>query len=235
MKSRYFNYLELSIVFLFLSCEIPYEDNARLLIKGELRDGNGLPIEAAEVSAFLRKGDDFLFFSGPSTSSGEELGATLSNEDGGFQIISLFGRDEDFVVEIYKEGFSKYQYRTSLDTFTPENYTIDVETVTLNPLANFNFVITRTTSDAELAYSFTYPTTKCRVVFEEGILIEDESFCNETNVLFRELASSDFSDSASFETLVNSEVIFTYALDGGPQQTQLLTIDQSDYEFNFSF
>lgn len=226
----------LLIVFVLASCEVPYEDNARLLIKGMIVDNNQAPISDVDVSAYLRRDNDFIYYSGSSTSGGEFLGQDKSNSEGYFKIVSLFGRANDFAVEIYKEGYSKYVYRTSLIDYEPENLQIDLGTIDLRKLADFNFQVLRTSSSSsEITYSFTYPQNYCREVFHEGQFVEEESFCFATNTISRHIDTTETSSSGIVSSIFNAEVLFTYSIDNGPEQTQTILIDQPEYEFAFEF
>ena len=79
----------LLIVFVLASCEVPYEDNARLLIKGMIVDNNQAPISDVEVSAYLRRDNNFIYSSGSSGSGGEFLGNDLSYFTNIFKINEL--------------------------------------------------------------------------------------------------------------------------------------------------
>ena len=226
----------LLIVFVLASCEVPYEDNVRLLIKGMIVDNNQAPISDVEVSAYLRRDNNFIYSSGSSGSGGEFLGNDLSDSEGEFEIISLFGRANDFAVEIYNEGYSKYVYRTSLIDYEPKNLQIDLQTVSLRKLANLNLHVTRTSSSSsELTYSITYSQNYCREVYDEGEFVESESFCYAQNTISRHIEATETSSEVYVYSLLNSEIVFTYRIDDGPEQTQTILIDQPEYEFTFEF
>lgn len=227
----------LSAFLSFWACEVPLDDDTRILIKGQLIDENGQPIPDAEISVFARRSSNFLVSSGPSGDSDNLLGRNYSADNGEFSVISLLGRDEDFVVEIYvNDNYSKYQYKTNTEDYTPEDYLIDLGTVELKRIAALNFNIERTSAaGTEFQYTLAYETSNCREVYFNGELIAEETFCFETNSIGASLNDENPDDSGIVASVVGSEVIFTYSINGGAQESQIFSINQPDYEFNFTY
>lgn len=222
----------LAILVVYLSCEVPYRDNARLLIKGQVLDENSQPISGVNISVYAREGISFL--SGTLTTL---LNETESLADGSFSTIMLLALDENFVVEVsVNDNYSRYQYRTDTTDFVPEDYLIDLGTVPIQRLSSVNYNITKeNASSSEFFYTLTYPTTQCTEVYSEGELSIDETSCYETTTRSRSLNTNNPNDTGNFATTLGAEVLFTYTINGQPQVVQTLIIDQTDYEFNFSY
>ncbi len=221
-----------------LQCEVPYKDNTRLLIKGKIVDENNQPILNSEIKVFVRRDSDFLFSLGASNENdGVFLGRATSANDGTFSIITLLGEDEDFVIEIYGgDDYSKYMYRTNTETFIPDDYLIDLETIILARRAAFEFNITRTSpTGTELQYNFDYFSIPCLEVYDNGVLNEEETSCYEQRNRNRFLNDERPDSLGDFFSFLGSEVVFTYSINGQPEVTEILTIDETEVQFNFNY
>ena len=75
----------------------------------------------------------------------------------------------------------------------------------------------------------------CNEVYMNEELIEEESFCFNTETFGGNLSNDNPTVDKNFSSIVGSDVVFTYSVNGAPQITQTLTIDQTDYEFNFRY
>ena len=84
---------------LFFSCEVPFDDNARLLIKGQIFDQNNEPLSGADIIVSARESEGFLF-----GTVSEVLGESESISDGTFETITLLGRDRMFIVEVFVDN-----------------------------------------------------------------------------------------------------------------------------------
>ncbi len=212
------------------SCEVPYDNNARLLVKGQIRDENNQPISGAQIRAYVEV--EFLL-----GSVDENIGATLSQENGEFEIISLLGRDEDFIVDvIVNENYTRYQYRTDLTDFTPTNYLIDLGLVPIKRRASLAFNMARVSPEGtELKYTLEYIVPECRETYFEEALNEEESFCYMTNSNSGILTDENPDLNLTYVTTLGSEVRFTYSINGQPQVIQQIVIDNVENEFNFEY
>lgn len=233
-----FKGLLLLFILFLLQCEVPFENNARLLIKGQIVDENNQPISNSQINVFVRRGENFLYNSDPSNEdSGVLLGATTSDIDGTFSLITLLGKDEDFVIEVYGgEDFSKYMYRTNTEAYIPDDYLIDLETISLPKKAFFEFNIIRSSpAGTELQYNFNYTSIPCLEVYEDGVLNEVETSC------YKQMNRSRFLDderpdaSGDFLSFLGANVIFTYSINDQPEVVEVLTIDDINFEFNFNY
>lgn len=221
------------LIALFIAgCGPPeFEKNIRILAEGIIVDENNIPIADAEIKIYTERAtsvfgrDNFL------------LGNGLSNEKGIFSITSLFDRDEDFQIEIFKEpSFSRYYYIRNTKEFLPVNLTYNLGTVNLNRTAEFNYNITKTSPpNTELRFSFQFQTTECIEVFNNQGIDLVESRCLEETIINRSLTENSPEVSRSFITLFGSIVKFTYSINDGSEITQTLTIDNENYEFDFSY
>lgn len=217
---------------LTFSCEVPFVDNARLLVKGQVFDENNQPISGANIAVSAREGEGFIF-----GTELEFLGDVQSASDGTFEIITLLGRDSKFVVEVWlNNDYTRYQYITNTEIFTPTDYTIDLGVVPIKRKANFNFNITRTSPpDIELQYTLEYKNDFCKEVYVNEMIDEEQTFCYETQSLGGILDNDNPETSSEIQSFFGAEVLFTFSINGQPEQSQTITIDQSEYEFNFNY
>lgn len=224
--------LILAFLVLFFSCEVPFDDNARLRIKGQIFDQNNEPLSGADILVSARESEGFLF-----GTVSEVLGESESISDGTFEIITLLGRDRMFIVEVFVDNnHSSYQYITDTEVFTPTNYTIDLGTVPINRIAQFNFNIIKTSVlDAQFQYTLEYKTTPCQEIYDAEQINEEESFCYEPDSFGRTLSVDNPNEIGNFITLLDSEVLFTFSINGQPEVSQTIIIDQIDYEFIFNY
>lgn len=225
-------FLTLLVLLFFVSCGPPeFEKNTRILVEGIVIDENSTPVPNASIEIYTERAtgvfskDNFL------------LGNGLSDENGVFSIISLFDRDEDFQIEVSKQpSFSNYYYILNTKEYPSRDLTYNLGTVTINRLAQINFNITRTSPpNTELQYSFLFQTTDCLEVFNDQGLDIVESNCQEEVSINRRLSENNLEVSGSFTTLLGSNVKFTYQLNDNPETAEIFTIDNENYEFNFSY
>ena len=226
----YFNIFLFTLLICFCSCEVPYDNNARLLIKGLIIDENNQPISGAEIKTYVVVETFF-------GSVDENIGATLSQGDGRFEIISLLGRDEDFVIDVLvNQNYTKYQYRTNLTDFTPTDYLIDLGQVPIRKKISFDLNVERVSPEGtELEYTLEYIIPDCREVYFEEVLNEEESFCYRLNSYSGTLNDSNPNLSLNFISVLNSEVRFSYSINGQPQINQQLIIDDFENELSFEY
>lgn len=217
---------------MLFSCEVPYKDNARLLIKGQVLDENSQPISGANISILAREGVSFL--SGSATTLLNEI---ESLSDGSFSTIMLLPLDENFAIEVaVNTDYSLYQYRTNTLTFTPDNYLIDLGTVPIrrNAIMDYN-IVRENVSNTAFTYTFHYQFNQCVEIYANDELDVDETFCFEMTSRGRSLSNDNPNDMGNFITPLGSEVVFTYSTNGQPEESQTIIIDETTNEFNFSY
>ena len=219
-------------LFVLFSCEVPFEDDARLLVKGQILDENNQPISGADIAVSTREGEGFIF-----GTDLEFLGEVKSTSDGTFEIITLLGRDREFVVDVFIDNdYTRYRYITNTEFFTPTNYTIDLGVVPIKRKADFNFNITRTSPpDIELHYTLEYKNNFCNEVYVNEQLDEDQTNCYETQSFGEILNNNNPNISTQIQSFIGAEVTFIYSINGQVEESQTITIDQSEYEFNFNY
>ncbi|WP_179009268.1 hypothetical protein [Winogradskyella forsetii] len=219
-------------LFILFSCEVPFEDNARLLVKGRVLDENNQPISDADIAVSTREGEGFIF-----GTDLEFLGDVQSASDGTFEIITLFGRDQKFVVDVFIDNdYTSYRYITDTEFFTPTDYTIDLGVVPIKRKADFNFNITRTSPpDIELQYTLEYMNNFCSEVYVDEQLDEDQTNCYETQSFGGILNNNNPNTSTQIQSFIGAEVTFSYSINGQVEESQTITIDQSEYDFNFNY
>jgi hypothetical protein len=222
------------------SCDdrVSLANSKRLLVKGTIINQNNEAIVNAEIGIFARRNNEFdtpgLGFNG---FGGELIARTASNSDGTFSLITLYPITQSFSVEVFgQEAFTKYSYKTDIKNFEPTDLTINVGNVVLSEKSEVTFNINRTnTTSTELQYRISHNSVFCREVFFEETLDEELTQCHETLQIVRTLDDNNPDDTIVFTSLVNSEITFSYSINGQPEQTEILTIDQADYEFNFNY
>lgn len=215
------------LVFL-LSCEAEIDNNTRVLVTGNVVDYNNNPINGATVDIYAD--------SGPSV-SGARLGQGFSDASGDFDVISLFGPNESFDITIsLNPGYSTYEYMTSTSDYTPNDLTFDLNTVRLAELSRFNINIIKDSIDnEELDFSLTYIQPFCFEVFEQGAIIEAQSACF-PEATFTRILNIDFPElNRQILIPLGSTVVFTYSIDGGQETQEEITVNSTDYVFEFSY
>ena len=219
------------IVLLFLGCaETEVDNNVRVLVTGNVVDQNNSPIENATIKV-VTDADAV-------GASSVVLAEGVSDAAGNFEMVSLFGSNALFYIEV-SNGFdySQYVYSTSTSEYRPEDLMFNLDGVVLNKLSQFNYNITRQSpTGTTLDFSFSFIDPYCREFFTDGILDTNQSFCFQERQISRTL-NDDFPDSSNrnFTTALNENVTFTYSINGGAEQTEVLTVNSEAYVFEFSY
>ncbi|WP_274474174.1 carboxypeptidase-like regulatory domain-containing protein [Mangrovimonas aestuarii] len=216
------------ILFCFLFGCTPYlEDNIRLEIKGNVQDGSGVPIPNANITVNRDINLNYSSF---------ELGSGTSNQEGAFSFVSVFERVDGFSINVVVDNaYTYYSYRINTETNNPTNFTYDLGTVILHNIATINYNITRASPEGTtLQFEFRYPNTNCTETYEEGESNPIFSSCYEEQVRGG-LINENPNANNTFNTLLGATVEFRYSINDQPEQVQTFTIDQANYEFNFTF
>ena len=223
----------LFLPFFLISCGPPeFENNTRILVKGNLVDQDNSPLNNLEISVNTRKPTSL--FSGESHFV---LGSGFSQLDGSFAVTSLFDRDNDFSIEIDGEdNYSTYVYATNTEDYVPENFTFNLQTIILYKLSNITYNIERTSPvGTTLRFSFGFQDKDCIEYYDEGAINPTYSNCYQERTLVRTLNDNLPDMSGSFTSLLGSTVVFTYSINEEPEQTQIFVLDQVNYEYNFNY
>lgn len=230
MLRRLHSAILLMLIVVF-SCEnTEIQNNIRVLVQGNVVDQNAQPIANASIKVYADAdayGADRVL-----------LGEGVSDALGNFSVTSLFGPNDLFLVDVSLNNlYSTYRYQTNTEEFTPNDLTFNLETVELKALSSFTYNIIRESGEGNtLQYNFTYFDANCTEIFEEGVLDESQSYCNSMRVTGSTLNNlSPNIENRSFIVPLQSQVEFTYSLNEGEEVSEIITINSSDYAFEFSY
>ncbi|MUU79444.1 dioxygenase family protein [Winogradskyella endarachnes] len=225
------------MIMILTSCDTSFESNTRLLVKGKVVDSDGNPVENAEISTYTYRGTGFFIYPAPTGSTEYLLGKNVSDANGDFSVISLYDNSSDFSIEIKaNEDYSEYIYRTSTYDYTPDDYLINLQEVTLNNLAQATISISRTSGEGNtISYSLNYFYPTCIEVYDEGVLNSAETFCNYPSYINNTLDDNLPDTAHTLNVTQGSEISFTYSINNEPEITEILIVDVSNYQFNFNY
>ncbi|TCK64781.1 hypothetical protein DFQ05_2518 [Winogradskyella wandonensis] len=223
--------ISIFLLLLLHSCaETQVDNNVRVLILGRVVDGDSNPIENATIHVYTEA--DGL------GASRVLLAEGISGTFGDFKITSLFGSNSRFYIEV-TNGFeyANYTYTTNTSEYRPEDLTFNLQNVVLNKLSRFTYNITReSVAGTTLDFRFRYTDPFCREFFIDGELDAAQSYCFEERLTGR-ILSDDLPDAINreFATAFNSTIIFTYKINDGIEQEEVINVNLEDYDFSFSY
>ncbi|MGB0981647.1 MAG: hypothetical protein ACPGUH_06055 [Winogradskyella sp.] len=234
---KYVLFFLMSNCLLFFSCDVKFEPNVRVLATGLVVDELGDPISGAEISVYTRRSTGIIFAPAPSGTNAFLLGRNYSNENGEFNVVSLLDKDIDFSIVVLKDNnYTYYEYATSTVSNVPDNLVFNLETITLKRVGTFNYNITRVSGEGNsLQFSFKFKDTNCFEYFDEEILVPLESYCFENQALNRTLGDENPNLDGSFKTPYGTEVEFSYSTNEQETITEIVTINQDNYDFTFNY
>ncbi|WP_131474392.1 hypothetical protein [Neotamlana nanhaiensis] len=221
---------------LLLGCQYRFLDDTRLLVKGDVENHEGNPIPDAEIKVYTQRGSGYFLYPAPSYEK-FCLGSDFSDTNGDFSVISLYDQDEDFAIEIYKnDQYTSYYYTNNTEDYIPDDFTINLGTVTLHPKATFNFKIERTSGlGNELHYAFEYTSDYCLEVYDKAVLNNQQSQCYKNEIFSRVLNDDYPNESSGVNTLLGSSIVFIYSINGQPEEQQIIAVNSVNQEFNFTY
>ncbi len=236
MRQKQFYFLAFLISVLILSCETRFADDIRTLVTGQVIDETGVGVPDVDVSVYTGRSSGSIF-SGSSSSDMFLLGRNLSLSDGSFEVVSLFDRSSDFSIEFNGgEFYTTYAFLINTQDFTPEDLIFDLEDITLRKVGVVHFTISRESDQGnEIAYDFNFTGTECVEVFEDDLSEPIESYCHESRTLSRTLNDNRPNIDGSFSAPYNTEVEFTYSINGADPVTEVFTVNQNTYDINFTY
>ncbi|WP_179316689.1 hypothetical protein [Winogradskyella undariae] len=231
MKLRFKYLFTFFLLLAVLSCEVRLEDNTRVLVEGKIIDQDNLPIVDAKISVLTRRGN----FSGGQNQF--ILGEGYSTLDGTFSVVSFYNKDEDFAIEINAgENYGTYIYKTNTLDFTPSDLTFNLETVRLKRLANFNYNIVRTSGEGNsISFRFKYNEGFCLEYYEGTTLNELQSICFEEHILNRALNDGNPDAESVLRVPLDESIEFVYTINNGSEITEIITINEENYDFTFNY
>ncbi|TXE15403.1 hypothetical protein ES692_16865 [Psychroserpens burtonensis] len=235
---RHPHFFLILIPLLILSCEVRFAPDVRVQVKGMIISDTGEPISDAQISVYTRRSSGgYINAPGPLGTDDYLLGRNYSNQDGTFEVTSLFDRDEDFSIVVFNENnYTNYSYTTSTVDYVPENLTFDLETLTLDRVATIDYNFTRTSVEGNtFQYIFNFRDTACLEYYVEGVVDSGLSYCYQNRTLNRTLNDNRPDIAGRFSSPYATVVDFTYSINEQDPITQTFTIDQDNYEFTFSY
>jgi len=218
------------------SCDDPLvlENDTRIIVKGKVIDSNNLPISNANILVYAKKGEGI-----PTASDIDKkiLGSNFSDSNGDFSVISVLARDDEFTVEVKaNDDYTLYVYQTNTEDYVPTDLVFNIPTITLNKLATINYDIARISDEENtLQYNFRYLGDFCFEVYDDEDLNIGESRCLLEQGFGQNLTLNNPTATGDFVAPINSIVQFNYRLNGGEMQSETFTLNQEDYEFEFSY
>jgi hypothetical protein len=222
---------------LLTGCEVTFEPNVRVQVIGNLVSDNGEPISEAKIGVYTRRTGGFITAPGSTGSDEFLLGRNYSVQDGSFEVNSLYDRDSDFSIIISNDNnHANYIYSTSTVNYDPEDLTFDLQTVTLPRLAIINYNFMRTSGEGNtFEFGFNFKDNTCYEYFIAGVLDASLSRCYEDRFLNRTLNDNSPDVDWSFTALYDTEVEFTYSINGQDPITENFTINQDNYELTLNY
>lgn len=216
--------------FVLASCaETQVDNNIRVLVQGRVVDQENLPIEDANIRIIADANSPGAL---PAL-----LGVGSSNEDGTFLVTSLFGANESFKIEILSASdYTRYNYLTDASEYRPGNLIFDLETVALRQLSTFNYsIIKESEASNSINFTISFLDTDCFQVFIEGDLDTGLSDCYQNRSISRFLNSNSPDFEGQILVPIQSTIEITYSIDEGEELTELISIDETTYNFELSY
>ncbi|MGJ8591642.1 MAG: hypothetical protein ACSHXF_03795 [Aquaticitalea sp.] len=221
------------ISLLFFQCGPDFQTNKRVLIKGQLLNDIGAPLEDIDVSAFTLNENDFQ----GNIENGYLLGRNKSGSDGSIAVVCLLDVNSDFFIRVNGlDNYIDYTYVFKTDLPEPENLSIDIGTVTLRQKAEINVLFTRISPvGTSIDYTILYQNPYCVEVYEDDDLILEESSCYEEISMIDNFDGTNTNFTNGFMSLLGSTVTIIYSINNQPETTETFTIDQPNYTYEFSY
>lgn len=238
--------LTLFLLCFLYSCELRYEDNERLLFKGEIKGLTDLPLAdiSVEVYATNFSISDFQLETLSRENSFEDInliGENFSNEQGAFNVVTVSPANEvSTVIVINGANSGAYVENKPSIFYLFENNTVNdkvtytLPTTILPNKLNFELVVERTTANNDtLSYSVSYPKINKIQRFPTDNQ-QQEAF----NFRFNELLPSIQQQRDTLETVDGDIIKFQYTLknrtilSSGEEEIKV-TAQNNSYVFRF--
>lgn len=224
-----FNLFKFICLLLLIGCQPKeFEKNTRILVIGNVVDQNNIAIENASIKIFTEDevGSIFNIFPFvPTFNQTFNLGSTNTNLSGEFSVVSLLNRSNNFIVSVEKdENYAPYLIKTSVFDYTPDNLTVDVNTITLKEKSHFDLVLNNQNTSATIDVTFDYEIPFCAEVYEEGILQENLSNCYPFETFAVSLQGEDFFK--SFNSTTGSSLQIRYSINNQPEMVETIILNE---------
>ncbi|WP_299121731.1 hypothetical protein [uncultured Winogradskyella sp.] len=215
-----------------LTCEVRLENDTRIMVTGVVLDQNNSPIPEAKISIATKRGSGI-----GGGQSQYILGEGYSKSNGSFSVISFYDKDEDFAIEVDAgEIYSRYVYKNNTEDYTPVDLTFSLGEITLKKLANFNYNVIRTSGDGNtITFRIRYIDPVCLETYEGTILNELQTYCFQEEVINRSLGNNLPNLESNLRVLFGESIEFAYSINDEPEITQIITIDEENYDFSLNY
>ncbi len=230
--------LKFFCLLLLIGCQPKeFEENTRIRVLGTVVNQNNVAIENASVNIFTddEVGSIIIFFPGvPTFNQIFNLGSTNTNQSGEFSIVSLLNRSNNFLVSVEKdENYAPYLFKTNVFDYTPDNLTVDLNTITLKEKFSFDLVINNQNPSSTIAVALNYEIPFCAEVYEEGTLQENLSNCYPSQEFTVSLQGEDFSK--SFISTAGSSIQISYSVNNQPEIVETINLNPSENVFTITY
>lgn len=225
----------LFVLLAFVNCgPAEFERNTRILVEGRITDHNNQSIPNVNIAVYSNRYSDYIF---DATNGMYLLGFGTSKKDGTFRITSLFDKNENFSVVIDGgQKFTSYSHVSNVMDLGKDNLDFNLKTINLKPVSKFNYFIKRTSSQGTtIRFSFKYKDINCVEYYKNDVIEPELSYCFSETFSGTYLNDSYPDYSNSFLTPMGTTIEFRYVINDQPEILQTYTIDQENYEFEFSY
>lgn len=217
--------LRLISLLIFIGCQPKeFEKNTRILISGNVVDQNNAVIGGADIHIFTddEVGSIFNIFPFvPTANQIFNLANTRTNQLGEFSVVSLLNRSNNFIVSVEKdENYASYIFKTSVFDYTPNDLTVDLNTITLKEKSSFDLILINQNPSSTISLTFNYEIPFCAEFYEEGILQENLSNCYPSDTFNVSLQGEDFF--RSFISTAGSSIQLSYSINNQPEVVETI-------------
>lgn len=221
----------------FLGCQPKeFEKNTRIIVKGKVVDAFNNNIENASINIYTidRVATIFNIFPlVPISTQRFLLGETNSQTSGEFSVTSLLNRSNNLIVEVENgTDYTSYMFATSILDFTPEDLTVNLNTVTLKQRATLTLQVNNQANAEAVALNVLFESPLCQELFVEGEFQAEQSICYPQGERSYNFNDQEFS-STIFSTL-NSTVQISYSVNNQPEVTEAIILNQLENVYTIS-
>lgn len=244
MKRKYFGQiLIISALLLFQSCHIQIENNRRITISGTVVDSQGSPISNISIRSEV---------------FGEVIGASVSDENGKFEFVSLEAQSSkglDILVNVKPSSYEYDNYYYGFDndygTGLPENdeysgkryfnpssnreeSSYNLGRIQLNEIATLSLFLNNLPGDENVvSYYLEYTNDVCKI----DVNLEsspDECVITQGDYI-TVLDPESQNTQVNLQSQLGTSVFFKYQLNNQPEQTISIPLTNSENSYVFEY
>lgn len=220
-----FNLFKIICLLLLIGCQPKeFEKNTRILTSGKVVNQNNEAIASASIQIFTDDQVGSIFNIIPFVPTFNQifnLGSSSTNQSGDFSVVSLLNRSNNFIVSIEKdENYASYIFKTSVFDYTPNDLTVDLNTITLKEKSSFDLILINQNPSSTISLTFNYEIPFCAEFYEEGILQENLSNCYPSDTFNVSLQGEDFF--RSFISTAGSSIQLSYSINNQPEVVETI-------------